>query len=70
MTFSFDEIKKIESVLDEAYKDCQFDTSESKNKIAFELDKAWNRGAFAMLNSALLLFWRKHREETEAGESA
>ena len=60
--------EELAAILDEALKDCQYDTSESTDKIALALDKAWNRGAYAMLNSSLLVFLKKSKEKE--GESA
>lgn len=57
--------KDAEKLLDEALAKTIFQVNE-EDRIAAELDKAWNRGAKAMLNEALLLFIQKDKEEEKA----
>jgi hypothetical protein len=56
-------LEEFEAILDEALKECQYEVPENANAISSMLDKAWNRGAFAMLNSAILIFLKKSKEE-------
>ena len=57
--------QEFEKILDEALVKTIFEVNE-EDRIAAELDKAWNRGAKAMLNEALLLFIQKDKGEEKA----
>ena len=54
-------LEEFEAILDEALKECQCEPSD--NAVSSMLDKAWNRGAYAMLNAAILIFLKKSKEK-------
>lgn len=57
--------KEIKALLDKAYEETKREENPQDVLIAREMEQAWNRGAFTMLNRALLNIY-----QAEEGVSA
>ena len=51
-------VKEIEALLDKAYEETKQEEDPNDSLIAREMGMAWDRGAFSMLNRALLNMYR------------